>query len=195
MRNALAVLLVGLLSLSCEGPVSGGDGWVRASLRGVVEAEYEGTGEFHVDRHPGLDAVFFQMVSEGNGSAGEQSFNVLSFGDIPDVGRYPIREAAKVDGDRTGFSATYHRRSDGWSESYASVSGELEITHSSTDRLEGRFRLNTVRYCRSLLVSGPGDPLPEGSCTPMRLDLSAPSLELTGSFVAVRVQLKKGTRM
>lgn len=186
MQKFVAALSVGVLTLSCEAPLTQDtDGWLLASVRGVVARDYAGTGTFYIVRdHPEFHAAMFGLLSEEEGSTGDW-VGITGFGQLPSVGRHEVREAASVYEDRSGFTATYHPRSEEWTESYASVDGELTITSSSMDRVEGRFQLTAVRYCRNWLVSGTGNWLAEGSCTPVHLDLNAPSIELTGSFVAV----------
>lgn len=192
MHRLLAGVALSLVALSCDGPLNSEDaGWVLASLRGVVEEQYQGTGEFHLARPPGFEPYFW-INSDGVGSSIGRSFGVVVFGgEMLHVGRYPIREPSKVYGESSGATAFYDRPDGQWQEWYAAVSGDLEITHSSRNRLEGRFRLKAVRYCRNPPLTGPDGPFPEGSCHVLYLDLSAPSVELTGSFVAVPWQQKE----
>jgi hypothetical protein len=183
-----------LAILACDSPVGAGKhGWLAANLRGAVEAAYEGTGDFYVTHDWHLGDTTFQLRSEGEGSAAGQGFSIFGIGGMPRIGSHPLLRAAKVYGEGQGFTAVYAWRSSEWLEMYASVSGEFEITGASADRLEGRFRMNAVRYCRSR--TGPTNELPQGSCNPTQLDLSAPSVEVTGSFVAVRVRQFEATQV
>lgn len=79
----------------------------------------------------------------------------------------------------------YIRHTDGLSESFTAVSGELEITRSNGDRIEGTFRYVGSRYC-----SGPYGPDADYDATyicgdPNTIDPSAPRMEVTGSFAVV----------
>ncbi len=82
-----------------------------------------------------------------------------------------------------GFTVYYGRNSEGKSESFTALSGQLEITKSSGSRVEGTFRLLGVRYC--LLYDEVSVPHDDQFCgDPNTIYPGEAQVEVVGSFSA-----------
>ncbi len=82
-----------------------------------------------------------------------------------------------------GFTVYYGRNSEGKSERFTALSGQLEITKSSGSRVEGTFRLLGVRYC--LLYDEVSLPHDDQFCgDPNTIYPGEAQVEVVGSFSA-----------
>jgi hypothetical protein len=183
-------MLAGLgdLGLSgCGQPAAiAGGGWLRARVQGSVEAHhYEGSGYFLVNSDPrrGI-SVQFTLHSDGEGPYAGQWFLLYRAGKgRPAKGVYRLAPLDVQNGSPRGFTAYYSYVDEGkaYSYAYTALSGEVEVTESSGDRIEGVFRFRGVLYC-SGATRGP----PQKWCVgPNTITPGAPEIEVTGSFAAV----------
>ena len=151
------------------------DASLQAATSRVTNSSFEGTGQFYATVAP----LSFRLVSRGKGSSENQTLQIgrMNAG-RPAVGKYPLglRTEILAHFSRTGNNGTY--------EAFATSSGELEITVSRPDRIEGSFRISGFRFClREQQQSGSRTGV---ACTvPTADDPSAPRIEVSGSFVAV----------
>ncbi len=150
------------------------DASLQAKISGASKSTFEGTGHFYAPVAP----PSFRLVSRGKGSSENQTLQLgrMNAGP-PAVGKYPLglRTEILAHFSRTGTNGTY--------EAFATSSGELEITVSRPDRIEGSFRISGFRFCLREQQSSSRTGV---ACTvPVADDPSAPRIEVTGSFVAV----------
>jgi hypothetical protein len=152
--TALAVL-VGGCSTNPFRP--GEPSFFRASIDGVIV--YEGTADFHTGT-PGPNRKQFSISSYQ--AAQGQSFAVTRWdGGRPGTGSYALGLVDIEALQPTGISLQYFSRNGDIEDQYVAESGELEITHSSSSRVAGRFTITAVRYCRYDMRSRHS----EGPCT------------------------------
>jgi hypothetical protein len=182
-KLTILVLVAGLVGCTGEGAVAPREAsWLRADVRGAVTAEYEGLGEFWTGQHPTLGTRF--VVNSGaTDRAGEQT--VMLFrkgGGQPPAGTYPLSAVAPRDADSRGFTVLYFRAAGDTAESYGAAAGEVDITRSDEDRIEGKFRATAYRYSARALRGAPGGVATGSSGN---LDPGAPRIEVSGSFRAV----------
>jgi len=171
------VLGVAVALHGCDSPATEpeADASLKATTSGATNVTFEGTGQFYAPVAP----PSFRLVSRGKGSSENQTLQIgrMNAGP-PAVGKYLL-------GLRTEILAHFSRTgSNGADESFATSSGELEITVSRPDRIEGSFRISGFRFClreQQQTVSRTGV-----ACTvPTADDPNAPRIEVSGSFVAV----------
>lgn len=193
MARYIAARTVGLAMIplvvgACENPAGSEDsGWVRATIADVTEVQFEGTGWFF--ENPAIDEPIrlplrFTISSEATGASINQTLLIFRPGaGIPAVGAYTLRPLEEKDGMLQGFTAYYGRHGDGQSENFTALSGQLEITKSSGDRIEGTFRYTGSLYC--WLPNGPAVDYDADHwfCgDPNTVDPAARRVEVTGSF-------------
>lgn len=194
--RSVAVVSLALVVGAC-GPGPTADpraSYFAASLSGAVEAQYQGTGEFHTGT-PGPGLKQFQIVSTGTGAMSDQSFALTRWdGGRLARGTYPLNLVDLAARERSGTQPRgitfQYFRSGAMEEQFVAESGELEITASSRDRVEGRFAFTGFRYClREAVRSNPPVP-PVGPCTPATPSLpDAPRITVSGEFTAVPLEL------
>ncbi len=150
-----------------------------ASIEGSVTASYEGTGIFHTTP-PGLPRPFsFALQSQGTGSASNQGFEFLAK-ERPATGLYELRQGNLLDGDF--LHAAFTVREGNTISRFAAQAGEVEITDSTPDRVEGTFQFTGVlrSICEESRSMG-GHFL---SCTGVT-DHDPPTVRISGTFEAV----------
>jgi hypothetical protein len=100
----------------------------------------------------------------------------------PQVGRYPLGPLNRENpGGR--FYVTYHAVSDDTVRTFVSAGGELVITASSPERLEGWFRFRGAEY--SVRSGADGDS--SGWDVPSTVAPDAPTVEVVGTFTSTRL--------
>jgi hypothetical protein len=123
--------------------------------------------------------VQFFLDSRGVGaSAGERIIFSRAGGGRFGSGTYTLEGS---------LTATYLRHTVGVAERYVATSGELVVTESSPDRMEGRFRFTASLSCVTRL--GDNNVVLErlGSCGTASKPLpEQPDVVVTGSFMAVQ---------
>ena len=186
MRTRARFLLAALATLpalaACADTPTGSEDApsFTATIRGSVQDEYLGAGFFHLVEPPAGMASPGTFTIHSHDGAGRQSFLLFREGAVrPAPGRYPLASSAA---GPVRFAAVYHRVSpDRVSpervEGFTAIAGELEVTVSREDRIEGSFRFTGVRNCL-------GTPARVDCTNPP--DLTQPRVEVAGSFVAVR---------
>ncbi|HEY0022372.1 MAG TPA: hypothetical protein VGB24_05660 [Longimicrobium sp.] len=166
---------------SCGDPVGSGEpGWLRASLSGAVSGSYQGTGDFldQANREVGPRRMF-SVVSTTAGPNPESFSFYRQNGNRPAVGTYQLELVDQSDFKAVGFFAFYTRATSDRVESFVAQSGEVVITRSTSNRVEGTFRFVGFRYC-AIPRTGNGQ---EGPCSPPATALvGAPTVEVSGSF-------------
>ena len=196
MNTRIVAFALGLAVLpSCESitPPDPGPSFLRATVQGAVDATYEGNGDFHVggDRDAGI-AIKFSLSSSGKDHANGQSFLLWRHGiGRPATGSYTLQAPNYTSKRWDSFAAVYTRRVGNIHEGYVAQSGEVEITLSTSNRVEGTFRFRGLRYyAREVQGAAP----PQGSGRPDVVDPNAPAIEVSGSFVAVPMSQDGGVR-
>jgi len=176
---ALSVVLLALSACELAESLSPADAaYLVATLDGGVQSRFEGTGEFDTGSNParGVEVQFF-LDSRGVGaSAGERIIFSRAGGGRLASGTYTLEES---------LTATYLRQTAGVAERYAATSGELVVTESSPDRMEGRFRFTAALACLTRLGAHNVVLERAGSCGTTSEPLpEQPGIVVTGSFVA-----------
>ena len=144
-----------------------------ATVQGSVQDSYRGTGQFHLLPGEGGRPGLFAITSHD--PDGGRTFLLFHEGtEAPLPGIYPLASSAA---GPVRFGAVYTRGQGDAMEGFTATSGEMQITVSTSTRVKGSFRFRGARNC-----VGIGSQL---SCPPNPLDPAAPSVEVTGSFVAV----------
>ena len=176
LRRSLICSMATVL-LACEAqttaPTAAGE--VTAHVQGSEgSAEYVGSGEFGTNRHPIAMSRpgIFSIRSVDRRAVPVQRLALWRRGsEQPTTGTFSIGGA----GD---FAARYEViHDDGALVGYSAHEGELEITASTDERLEGTFRFAARRNC----VGTPSMM----SCTAGPLPADVPSVEVAGTFSAV----------
>jgi len=171
-----------------SGPIP--DGWFRANIEGSQSIVYKGTGFFHsnkdISNWPEELRPRFVMVSDGIlESAGTGIAIIGGNGDRPEVGIYDLGWS---EGGAHDWQLVYSVSRSDSIEFYGATSGELEITRSNRNVLEGKFDLtasgNLVchKSVRSLRVDP--DETPELPCAP-RDPEEATQIQISGSFSVI----------
>ncbi|HLU26295.1 MAG TPA: hypothetical protein VKZ58_11375 [Longimicrobiales bacterium] len=165
----------------CAEPVTApaDDSWFNASIEGAVVSEYSGAGHFYqFTRSLAPWPMPWLLIS----TSGNERFELLRrSGGLPEVGVYELRAPVDID-DPPPFLASYSRLEGGQEDRYMAVSGVVEITESSPERVAGTFRFSAERrtVCRNV---GPN----ARSCEGTQED-DPPVIEVSGSFEAVPFQ-------
>lgn len=171
----MAVALQGCESHSTEPAADASPQATQTTTGGASTVTFEGTGQFYATVSP----LSFRLVSRAKGSSENQTLQLgrMNAGP-PAVGKYPLglRTEILAHFSRTGSNGTY--------EAFATSSGELEITASRPDRIEGSFRISGFRFCLREQQQA-GSRTGEACTVPTAVDPSAPKVEVSGSFVAV----------
>lgn len=196
MRARVRMMILALAALSpvaaCDsdpvGATPDGSSFV-ASVAGDFEATYEGRGYFHALNPPrGVPRpAMFTLHSADPDRINRQvqSFTLHRLGtELPAVGSYAIGRMGLQEGDPQLFQASYDRAVGGTVERYTGIVGEVQITASSAEGIEGTFRFTGVRTCTGTMshmqctfYAGPdgskADPADRAT------------IEVAGSFVAI----------
>lgn len=171
-----------------SGPIP--DGWFLANIQGSQAITYKGTGYFHsnkdIDDWPAELQQRFILFSDGlMESSGAGIAIVGGNGERPQVGLY---ELGWSEGGAHDWNLTYSVARGDSIEIFGATTGELEITRSSKDIVEGTFDLtakgNLVchKNVRSMTVDPDEDP--ELPCA-TRGDDEAEEIEIKGSFSVI----------
>lgn len=147
-----------------------------ASDDAAHEISYEGNGFFSTEapRRPYAPGGF-QLRSSGQGESRNQGFEFMwDDRSVPEVGTYQL-------GPDGPFLAAYLRRSGSGDERVAPITGSLEITHSTSDRLEGTFSFEGV----SALTCIDGGSFKNCRLIPPDARVGT-RVEITGTFEAAR---------
>jgi hypothetical protein len=149
---------------------------------GAVQVSYQGNSQFSSAVNTALASrpVVFTLFSTGVGPSSDKTFQVYREGaGVPGVGTFPVGVGLPA---TSAFNAVYTRvgATGETLEGYAASSGELVITVSRPERLEGNFRFTGFRYCSR---TGNGS---EAACVVPRVPpAGAAAVRVSGSFVAV----------
>lgn len=177
-----------ILLAACNEPSSSlREGRFSASLIGAVNTTYEGGGEFHTGT-PGPGMQQFQITSDGTQAFAGQRFALTRWdGGRLRTGRHEITLvdlSAYMRGTSqqpSGITFQYFRVENGVEEQYVAESGNVEITASSSDGVEGQFTITAVRYCQLELQGLRQLDACDISAAPTA---STPRVTVTGAFVA-----------
>lgn len=185
-RTPLLAAVLAVLAACDDAPTaSAGDPVFLATVRGSVQEEFRGTGQFSrlfPDRAGPAGADLGNYVISAGSSVDARSFSLHREGtDIPAPGVYPL--VASAGGPRR-FIAVFTRRQGDALEGFTSVRGELRIVVSTPSLVEGTLRFEGKRNCAGTVSgrSGPGVTA-RLECT-HPIDPALPAVEVTGSFVA-----------
>jgi hypothetical protein len=182
--RTFAFATVALLMTACtdtEPTMSTAPSFLRATIQQAAGSiSYDGKGMFNVSSNPAAGIkTSFSVYSETQGAA-RQDLMLYRQGDgRPAAGHYELRMMDPADGASRGFTAWYSRTVGDTVEMFAARSGEVIITKSSPDAVEGTFRFSARLSDRRW--GGPGTA-PGGE----RIDDAAdvPVIEISGSFRA-----------
>jgi hypothetical protein len=164
----------------------------QASVQGSVASSFEGRGFFRLTSRPAFlpgqtlsnsaaPGSFVLFSAEPNAASRQvQSFALIRLASaVPAVGTYPLSALTGL-GAGEGFHAVYSRAEQGRFEQYAGRAGEVRITASSADRIQGTFRFQGVRVCTATAE--------QVMCAFPRMDgtgaAEQPTVEVSGSFTA-----------
>lgn len=169
----LAAALAALPLAGCGADaLSPDDSMFVATIQGSVQDSYRGTGQFDAPTLSGAGVRLF-TISSRDLSSGQTFFLYREGAELPQPGSYPLAWYAA---GPIRFGAIYTRQQGGAVEGFTATSGELRIVSASAERIEGTFHFQGTRNCAGtatyLQCSYPPDP-------------AEPSVEITGSFVAV----------
>lgn len=180
-----AFLLVGCQSTEPAGPPQ--SSFLRANITGAVAATYEGTGDFWTGGNRELGRpMTFGINSQGRGSAEGHRFSLWRQREgRAGRGSYALSPPDYTREEWDSFAAVYSRVNGETMEAFVAQSGVITITASSPERVEGTFRFTGIRYCASSIS---GTPRTEGSCRPSEIDPEAPTLDVSGTFVAAQFE-------
>jgi hypothetical protein len=173
------------------------DGVFDAAVSGAVSTNFRGQGFFHVlERPPAfgltvpISPIFFLTAHESELTTRRiQMFELRYFGGgLPPVGRHSLDEPlflARGVATPTGFAASYVFIDLGARHMFIGHTGEVEITRSSRDRVEGRFRFTAVApgcdtgtsLSACIVIVDPDRPLPDPA--------TLPTVVVNGNFSAV----------
>jgi hypothetical protein len=184
-RVVLAGIFAGaaILTSCVRGDPTGGSrpSWLRASVEGALTTVYEGNGTFQDGRDPDAGATFV-IYSEGTGERRGQSLMLYRRGaGQPKPGRYELEIVDPAQPTSRGFTAFFRRVVGDTSEAYAARAGEIVITASDQDRIQGTFRFTAFRYNQRNVGGSPGG---RSSGSPGNPAPNAPTIEVAGSFHA-----------
>lgn len=184
IRPFVGGMLVVLALTSCDtGPTVPADAsWLRASLSGPADPLFEGTGAFDTGSDPRRGvSIKWTLNSEGTSAAPGRTLMLYRQGDgRPERGTYTLGLVDQSNGKARGFTAFYMQIRGDTAEAFAARSGVVEITRSTTDRVEGTFRFTGVRYsARS--TGGRGGEVSGDPTNP-----TGPTIEVSGEFSASR---------
>ena len=174
-KRYLTVLL--LLLAACDPRTGPADAYFLATLNGAVEGDYAGSGSFAAGTLPSGRATV-ALASMGSGSSTGETFTFRVYGSrqIP-VGTHALVLVADRDAQSSGVSAMYARQATAY-ESFTADAGEVTVTRSTPDRVEGHFRFSGFRYCAQT------EENPANCTIPASAPAAAPRIEVTGSFSA-----------
>ncbi|HEX2206566.1 MAG TPA: hypothetical protein VHG93_02730 [Longimicrobium sp.] len=190
MRPPLArrLLLVLPLAAACGSDATvPGPSWFRASISGEVTAQYEGTGDFAALRDGGDDARHFMVFSQVADSRVKDRFYLRwPSAARPAPGTYGLVPYQDRYGSSLGVVAHYlWGRGDnvsepGRSELYVAHAGEVRITRSTPDEVEGTVVFSGIQVERS-------GPMGIERLDPRNQpDPAAPRVTVTGTFRVAR---------
>jgi hypothetical protein len=160
------------------GPGPRATGNVTATISGAEARAFDGTSVFHLGSNPHQGgALEFTLGLQGKGVSDRDLILVYGSTALPPVGAHRIGLG----------NAPYHAFNSRGAEqgpalvAYAADDGELVITHSSPNLLQGHFRYQAFRYCRIT-----DHDQQEGPCSiPASPIPGAPRIEVSGTFSAV----------
>jgi hypothetical protein len=189
LLGLLAAVGVAACDVHPTGVAAPEDARFVASVSGTTTQGYDGRGFFYAFVPPaGLPrpahfTLFSTEVDRPNQRA--QQFELKLWNATrPAEGRHPIQPLVNpFGGGEPTFHARYSQLSGATNDLYVARSGEVEITHSSADRVEGTFHFTGARVCR-MTPEEPGCRWPRFPGEPA-IDLDTlPAIDVTGSFVA-----------
>jgi len=164
MKKAyLPLLATAVMLAGCgDNPVQVQDAtFMQANISGEFSQTFQGTGQFHLGTPPGRPAGdFFQIVSRGNGDLSTAGFAITSWaGGQLSAGAHalslPNFDVFRAGGaPPQGVTLQYFRRvpsqqfqSGAAIEYWVASAGQLSLTMSTADRVEGTFSGPAIRYC------------------------------------------------
>jgi len=175
----LAVVLAGV---ACGGTdVPDFQPRLEADVVDMVTIRYVGDALFSTSYNIRTDLPHFGLSSQnrqkvGLATEGYESMGVTGARERPRVGSYRVGEWPSSLGADGTLWLMYKRVINGLDEEYSSIGGTLEITYSSSQRLEGSFDVQEGFIAI--------DSIKAGSCYPGELDHSLPTVRIVGSFIA-----------
>lgn len=187
LRLILPLLLLVAAACNRDGTSPGGPSWFRASLSGEVSDDYEGKGDFSFRRDHADSPHYFRIGSKGLNPAISQRFFIRWPNDRrPAPGTYALVRHLDSYGSPDGVTAVYvWSRGDNvdapfHGEVYVATAGEIEITRSTDEEVEGRITFTGIQ----VTMNGPTYRLRDDPR--YRPDPAAPTIAVTGSFRVTR---------
>ncbi len=183
-HTLLLSILVG--GAACSTDVPDFQARLEADVTGDIIVHYEGDAEFAAAyNNAGLPRFGLESQNQeliGLPTEGFEAVGISGTMDRPREGSYVASRwrLSLVEDGQLWFR--YQRAVNGTDEQYSSIGGTVEITYSSSNRLEGTFDIEALLFCRRL--QGSVDSFLAGSCHPGELDYSLPTIRVVGSFTA-----------
>ncbi len=192
MRAHTLMLYIVIGGVACSTDVPEFQARLEANVTGDITVYYEGDAQFNAAYNPNTELPFFELGSEnrplvGLPTDGYEGIHVSGSRGRPKVGSYPAGIWPSSLGEDGPLWFMYQRAINGKSEQYTSIDGSVEITHSSSSRLEGTFDVRALLFCLRTQGSAAAESIEEGSCYPADLDYALPTIRVVGSFTARRI--------
>jgi hypothetical protein len=191
MRRMIFILFVVATLVSCDNTgVPEFHSQLLADVTSDSLVQYVGDARFHTAQTSRNNLPLFQLTSENRANRGVPTDGYESLGfeawrELLEVGTYDVSDRGTVFLDPSPIWMTYLRAADDSIETYSSVSGTLEITFSSYERVDGTFAFDALLYCKR---SQDPDAPREDPCDVWDLDPSRSRIAVVGSFVAIRMR-------
>lgn len=154
---------------------------LHALVRGAVAAEITVPAFFVVSFEDGAsrgDYVVF--ASQSDSAPSGITIVVTHLNGTPTLGASEIQSPAQSFARHRGFHMIFLVEPVEFQEQYASESGSITITESSSDYIAGSFQIQAKRYCRRVGLRV------DGSCDPRVVSPNAPGVTIEGVFRARR---------
>lgn len=180
-RLAGAAAMTALLAACDRSPTPPREPVLRATVTGAVETTLEGPGEFTVGFRS-IGGQVFEMTFYRQDGTLPQLLTVTSWpGGRLDVGRHPVR--LTDDPIEEALTVLVIPRGQPL-QLFAADSGEVVITRSFDNRVEGRLTLSAFRYCEYDPAAPPGPDECELPGSPPTMP-GLPRIRVTGTFAAI----------
>lgn len=187
LRACAAMALIAAAGCTGDGLRPEGPSWFRASLTGEVNRQYEGAGDFAVQRDHDDSPKYFKIHSQNTDAGGHQFFYFRwPNARRPSPGTYALVPHADEYGSPSGITAIYYWRvgdnvtAPASSELYVAAGGTVEITRSTAEEVEGTISFSGIRVSKwDAWGNGPKDPRNQPNP-------AAPKVQVSGTFRVVR---------
>ncbi|HKJ92219.1 MAG TPA: hypothetical protein VJ957_03575 [Longimicrobiales bacterium] len=188
----MALLAAGAVSACGDSQPLGppGPSYFTAEINGAVERQFDGQDFFAPDTPPSGSVRFTIAAFQGQTADGQpiENINLTRYdGSRPPVGSYSLHLVPhSSDENNTGYAAYYWFRDGGLEYEFAADVGELVVTRSTSDYVEGHFTLDAFQYCVIDETTSPVTiryPVGQAQCIiPDQAPADAPRIHVSGEF-------------